>query len=122
MEVFIEKSWSHHNVKFFAKVEMNGGEGFLTQKGRHIAFHQIDPMDPSQPFEPLLELPRGIAQDFIKAIVKEANNQGIQTENESALKGKLEATEKHLSDLRDSSNSLFKLISKQIDISDPRRL
>jgi hypothetical protein len=51
--------------------------------------------------KPFLELPRRFGETFLKGISDYNNTQGIITENENLLKGKLQATELHLADMRD---------------------
>ena len=50
--------------------------------------------------EPFIELPYGFFDEFLNAIVRYASENNIKTESETALQGKLTATEKHLEDLR----------------------
>ena len=58
------------------------------------------PYDEAVDPTPMLEMPHGMFSDFVKAITEYASERGIKTENENLLRGKLEATEKHLDDLR----------------------
>jgi hypothetical protein len=64
---------------------------------------------PSQKMKPFLSLPAHFATDFIRAMATEANRAGVNTENESQLKGRLEATEMHLQDLQKITKKLLKI-------------
>lgn len=58
-------------------------------------------IEPSgQEITPFLELPSSFFDDFVKGIVNYASENNIQTEQENALRSELEATKKHLEDLR----------------------
>ena len=62
--------------------------------------------------KPFLELPLRFSQFFFDAISNYNSKNGIKTENENLLKGKLEATEKHLEDLRKHFDLLINKIVK----------
>lgn len=50
--------------------------------------------------EPTMRLHREVAQKFCKALTEALTDAGIPPESESHLKGRIEATERHLADLR----------------------
>jgi hypothetical protein len=64
------------------------------------------------PIKPLLEMPLYLGEDFLKAVANYLSSEGIKTENENLLKGKLDATEKHLEDLR---RNFDKLLNKVVE-------
>lgn len=67
---------------------------------------------PMTTFKPLLRVNYFMFNAFLKAFADYANNVNIVTENENLLKGKLEATEKHLEDMREmAKNMLNKIIT-----------
>jgi hypothetical protein len=64
------------------------------------------------PIKPFLELPEDLFDEFIKAVASYAKSKGIETESETFLKGKFQATESHLEYLKKSFDAvLTKLIS-----------
>ena len=69
------------------------------------AENELAPMTTSKP---LLRVNYFMFNAFLKAFVDYANNVNIVTENENLLKGKLEATEKHLEDMREIAKTLLK--------------
>ena len=62
-------------------------------------------------FKPLLEVNEFKFNAFLKAFVDYASNVKMVTENENLLQGKLQATEKHLEDMRELVKEL--IIKKQ---------
>ena len=50
--------------------------------------------------EPTLRLNRFLAPKFLKALVEALDKEGVKTENDYKLQGILEATQKHLEDMR----------------------
>ncbi len=50
--------------------------------------------------KPLLTLPEMEAREFIAAMADVARDEGIEVKSETFVKGKLEATESHLKDMR----------------------
>lgn len=60
--------------------------------------------------KPFLVIPEFIFNDFAKAILNYASDNNIKTENENLLVGKMDATEKHLEDMR---KIVFKDLEKQ---------
>lgn len=59
-------------------------------------------------YKPFISMPRFFAEQLFKQIVDYRTGQGIKTENENLLQGKLSATESHLSDMRDFALKLMK--------------
>lgn len=64
-------------------------------------------------FKPLLEVNEFKFNAFLKAFVDYASNVKMVTENENLLQGKLQATEKHLEDMRELVKEL--IIKKYIN-------
>jgi hypothetical protein len=87
----------------------------IGQKDGKLYQQEINEMNAAsvEPLVPLLKMNRAFAEDFLKAVADYSSSVGIKTENENLLKGKLQATEKHLEDLRTHfSKVLDKAISK----------
>ncbi|NDV81310.1 hypothetical protein [Bacteroides sp. 51] len=62
----------------------------------------------NQEIKPFLTIPGGYATHILKALSDASKGIGISTENENLLKGKLQATETHLSDMREIAMLLIK--------------
>ena len=56
---------------------------------------------------PFMELPRMFGDLYFKAIIDYNNQRGVNSENENLLKGKLQATELHLTDMRKITDKLM---------------
>jgi len=57
--------------------------------------------------KPLFKIPMFDKQRFLSECVKIAADNNLRNENENLLKGKLEATELHLTDMRNMSKQLL---------------
>jgi hypothetical protein len=100
----IEKSRTSYDVKFWLWEEANGADIFYTfnTETNSLWGQSVNKTNTVLPNElrPFLVLPLSIANEFIKLMAEHANNQGITTENESKLIGKLAAKEEHLADFK----------------------
>ena len=100
----IEQHRHNYQVKLWLWEEGNGEDIYYTinNEGDGLIANSVKSTDPilHDHLKPLIVLPRAIANVFIKLVAEHANSNGINTENESILKGKLDAKEEHLSDLR----------------------
>lgn len=67
---------------------------------------------PGTKIEPFLVLPTHFAMGLIKQLSEYNSKQGIKTKDESLLEGKLEATGKHLEDMREFAKKLLDNITK----------
>lgn len=81
-------------------VDQKGSELInITWDGEHL----ISTIVPEgiEPVKPFLKVPLPFKQVFIKSFVDYASNNGIKPKEASFTEGKLEATEKHLEDMRE---------------------
>lgn len=62
--------------------------------------------------KPLFTMERSVAKELISAFIKSAKQTGIPMPTEDRMLGELEATKKHLEDLR---NLVFKPYNKHVD-------
>jgi hypothetical protein len=82
---------------------------------------EISHLWPEEDIHPTLKIPALIYQLFLETLTKEANKQGISTEREDHLKGKLEATKVHLEDMRSMSDRLLRFVAKEPVKSEPTK-
>lgn len=68
--------------------------------GNLVEYRVEKHLKPSPEMKPFLTLPSHFATDFIRLLTAEASKMGINTEKESKLEGRLEATQLHLQDLQ----------------------
>jgi len=108
MEIFIERHFETNKTKIFAREERGGVDVFYSYSdGKLIEQEIIRPNSEIVNIKPLLELPDNMVHSVISAFTNEGHKLNIRTENENHLKGKLEATETHLSDMREFSKKLL---------------
>lgn len=101
MEFIFQEDFHSMSVRMYLKTKQGDKTCIIGQKDGFLIQQTLDPMNfQPEPLIPLLEMNRGFANEFIKAVSDFASNKGIKTENENLLQGKLSATEKHLEDLR----------------------
>ncbi len=113
MELHIEKSYQTRRMNFYA---------FSDGSHRKVAYTIVDgefqecltDINSAEIIAPILSLPINLGEDFINGIAKFASSNGIQTENENLLKGKLIATENHLQDMQLAFNTLLSKIRDRI--------
>ena len=108
MEIFIEKHYQRNQVEIYIKEERGRDDTYVHYDGNKIILITVDPADPNiQGIKPFMVLPMNYFHAILTAFSKEGKKMGISTENENLLKGKLEATELHLSDMREFSKKLI---------------
>ena len=108
MKLFIEKSINTGKVEVFACVDEADRVTYFSQENGDLVAKSIAKNDYSaQGVSPLIVLPHSLFEDFKRAMLEYLSNQGISTENENLLKGKLAATESHLADMQKAFNKLL---------------
>ena len=108
MEIFIEKQLMKNQVEIYLKEQRGRQDAFVHYDGEKLVLTTVDPTDPTvQDIKPFMILPMNYFQAIITAFTNEGKKMGITTENENLLKGKLLATELHLSDMREFSKILL---------------
>src|SRR6476661_5909371 len=97
MELFVERDYNRNVIKFYLKEGAPGFDIFLSLSPEGaIKRTELDHSAVDGSIQPLITLPMRLAEQFIIEVANYATGQGIAKENENHLKGKLEATEKHL--------------------------
>lgn len=132
MKVFINEDYRTGSVEIYLKDQEKGKEIFYQWDGRNISALETDISTAGEIINPFIKLPFGFFDILLKALTEEGQKRGIQTENENHLKGKLEATEKHLEDTRAAFHKLLEsyhspilekcLIGPEIDFEHLRNL
>lgn len=115
MEIFIERHLMKNKVEVYLKEQRGREDAFMHYDGENLVLKTIDPTDPTvQDIKPFMVLPMNYFQAIVTAFTNEGKKMGISTENENLLRGKLEATELHLNDMREFSK---KLLDKDLTVS-----
>ena len=77
---------------------------FIEREGKRYIAKPIElefiEYDGAAKAEPTLVLDRFLAPKFLKALAEALDKEGVKTENDYKLQGILEATKKHLEDMR----------------------
>lgn len=112
MEVSIQRDYANNK----AYIYLLGGsrnsmirENFsYSSEDQSIVINSINEGDGSwTSLKPFLVLPIRMVDELIKAFTDLGSEMNIKTENENLLKGKLEATQLHLEDMRELTKHLI---------------
>lgn len=95
MKVYIRKELYGEGIDI-AFVENRDGKRFIVKPMRM----ELQEIGDGGIEEPSLRISHHIAPDFLKALAEALDEAGIKTENDFKLQGILEATKKHLADMR----------------------
>lgn len=99
-KLFIDKKPYSNSVEIWMMIDRNDIDIYLNLDGEgNMIQTEVKKGDIRTDLKPFLELSRHYAEIFFKGIADWNSKNGILTENENLLKGKLVATEKHLDDL-----------------------
>lgn len=100
MQVKIQDNYESDRIKIF----VSQGEGSDRRTVKYVGNGQMEISIRSvipEIIAPFLELPREFFDDFLKALLKHADEKGIKPENQTLIEGKFEAQSKHLEDMRE---------------------
>lgn len=114
MDVFVEKDFAGQKVKIFVREQRGHQDAFYSvNEDGGLTGTTVDRNSPEiQPIKPFLELPYMFFKHLVKAMVEQTDKEGLKTENESKLEGKLEATSLHLKDMQDIAKQLLEKVTK----------
>ena len=73
-----------------------------------MKYHEQAPTE----VKPFIKLSSHMARHIFKAMADYTSKEGVKTVDENLLKGKMEATEKHLEDMREFSRELLNVVIK----------
>jgi len=107
LEVFVQNKYDNGSVEIWVHQNMKDGPYNMSLNGTDIEMRKIDNEYLTPGLKPFIVLPHSIARHLLKELAIQLNNFGIKPENESRTEGKLEATEKHLEDMREIANKLL---------------
>ena len=101
MKLSVFEDWST-GTTYIDLIEIAGDKNYIIgQKNGHLIRQEVDDFGkaPTKVYH-LLSLPRRTAFLFFKEMADYLSGQNIKTENENHMQGRLQATEKHLEDMR----------------------
>lgn len=109
--LYVDVDHIKYETTFWLHSERNGKRDVISYDGTNTVATTISEGCSTENHKPLLRLPKPIADELIELIAKYAQQSGIATESESETKGKLIATEIHLSDMREISKQMLQIIA-----------
>lgn len=98
MKVYLDYSDYNRDLKLWIVDDKSERRKLLRYKDG--IWHAEDIENGGVQQEPSLHLPGRLGEEVMKAMVNAFSERGIKPESDSKLQGKLEATEKHLEDMR----------------------
>lgn len=110
MEMYIEHDFRNRSKKVFLYKKGNRSDTFYALRNGELIGTTVDnDYGYPGPIEPFLNLPSEFANDLIRLMVEHCTREGIHTEKESKLEGRLEATKAHLADMQAITKKLLKM-------------
>lgn len=104
MKLIFNDDFQKYTCSIYAEIHKNV---FISQEGDSIRQTTLNEGSMVNDIKPLLIVPLNMKDDIIKAFISEGKRNHLSTENENLLKGKLEATESHLSDMQNISSQVL---------------
>lgn len=114
MELLEEKDYRTMTTRFWLEEKRGDRIRIIGQVKGELTSVDINGFEPpSASIDPLLEMPMPFAADFLAAVARFLDEQGIHPESEKLLEGRLMASERHLEDLRKQFDKLLNKILEQ---------
>ena len=108
MKLIIQDVYEEYATKIYIKENRGDETVIIGYDGKYLVEQVIPANKASKDIKPLIVIPMQMKDNLIKAFISEGAKNNLRTENENLLKGKLEATERHLEDMRKAFNELLK--------------
>jgi hypothetical protein len=115
MEIIIYDYYERRQTLIYGRRDLGGGKEEIIgydSKNQCLEITTIDGVEAfigNKKIKPLLVFPMGIKHELLNGLLNALSNINIKTEDENLLKGKLEATENHLNDMRDITKHVLKM-------------
>lgn len=107
MELIIQDYYERMQCKIYIREQRGSRTVMIGYDGENLVEQMLPETPEAIDIKPLLTIPFFMKDALIKAFVSEGAKQNLRTDNENMLKGKLEATELHLKDMREFSQKLL---------------
>lgn len=100
IQVYINKPVMMDAVDFYIiRIDQNSGKRYLLTLGKHNQ-QMVELKEYQETPEPTFRLSGGTSTEILKALADALDQQGIKTDADSKIEGKLEAVNQHLEDMR----------------------
>jgi hypothetical protein len=108
MELIINNDYQRNKIDFYIVENNNSFRRYINFEENLVTSTDVPSYEASKTdLKPFLSLPSQLANDFMNLISEYKSQKGFNTENENLLKGKLIATENHLSDMKNITEKLL---------------
>lgn len=114
-KIYIEKMHSSNSIQIWVIRHESNCDVFINISDGELLETQVPAGELRRELKPFLELPWRFGHEILMAISAFNSQNGIITENENLLKGKLQATELHLTDMREITKKLISATIKEND-------
>lgn len=113
MELIFQDYYERMQCRIYVREHRGSQTVMIGYDGENLIEQTLPNTPEAIDIKPLLIIPIFMKDALIKAFISEGANANLRTENENMLKGKLEAVELHLKDMREFSQKLLdnKLLS-----------
>lgn len=109
MEIFVENDYRTMVVRVYIRERESSIDKYYFIDNGILSCQTVDRSNFQYPeVKPFMEMPSYFYDSFAKAFIEQLNRDGIKTENENLMQGKLKATELHLNDLRENFGIVLK--------------
>ncbi|MCK9281347.1 MAG: hypothetical protein M0P71_12050 [Melioribacteraceae bacterium] len=107
MELIFQDYYERMQCRIYAREQSGSKIIMIGYDGENLIEQTLPDTPEIIDIKPLLIIPIFMKDALIKAFISEGAKSNLRTENENLLKGKLEATELHLKDMREFSQKLL---------------
>lgn len=107
MELFFEDLYHLMQTRIYVREQQGSKTVIIGYDGKNLIAQTLPDAPTEVEFLPLLVIPISMKPILIAAFISEGEKMKMRTEGEIAIRGKLEATEIHLNDMREISKKLI---------------
>ena len=106
IKLYVNEDFAGNKCDIYLRKKLQGESIFYGYDGKNL-IEKIIPDNEFHNVPSLLTIPYWMKDVLIREFTQIANKNGVNTENENLLQGKIKAMEVHLSDMREISKKLL---------------
>jgi hypothetical protein len=107
MELIFQDCYERMQCLIYIKEQRGSQIVIIGYDGKNLIEQTLPDFPAVSDIKPLLIIPIFMKDALVKAFINEGAQSNLRTENENMIKGKLEAVELHLRDMRDIAQKLL---------------
>ena len=108
MEIKIYTDYGTGHINIYGFVDQGGIRKIVGFNGKEFVYQHLDPgAYTDDKLIPLLRFPAWGGENILKSLLDALSGLNIKTENGNLLQGKLQATERHLEDMREFAKTML---------------